>query len=95
VQAKYKDDFYNRSDNLNLFSYVFFDKFKNLDTVKFPTRGRNYLPKLKIIEECIKNNDKIYEKLTLNDTPTRSHYEIKYLFDNNKYWFYDLRKRLY
>lgn len=95
IKAKYKDDFYNRSNNLNLFSYVYFDKFKNLDTVKFPTRGRNYLPKLKIIEECIKNNNKIYEKLTLNDTPTRAHYELKYLFDNNKYWFYDLRKKLW
>ena len=95
INAKYKDDFYNRSNNLNLFSYVFFDNFENLDTVKFPTRGRNYLPKLKLIDECVKNPENIYEYLTLNDVPERAHYDLKYLFDNDKYWFYDVRKKLY
>ncbi len=95
VEAKYKDDFYNRSDNLNLFSYVFFDKFKNLDTVKFPTRWRDYLPKIKLIDECVKNPDKIYEILSLNDIPERAHYDLKYLFNDNKYWFYEIRKKIH
>jgi len=95
VEAKYKDDFYNRADNLNLFSYVWFDKFKNLDTVKFPTRWRNYLPKLKLIEECINNPDKIYENLNLNSSPERAHYNLKYLFGSDKSWFYKIREKLH
>ncbi len=95
VEAKYKDNFYNRADNLNLFSYVYFDKFKNLDTVKFPTRGRNYLPKLKLIEECIRNPEKIYDNLNLNSSFERAHYNLKYLFDNDKNWFYKIREKLF
>jgi len=93
VETKYKDNFYNRSDNLNLYSYVFFDKFKNIDTVKFPTRWRNYLPKIKLIDECIKDTDKIINNLNLNCSPERAHYSLKYLFDNDKYWFYNLIKQ--
>jgi hypothetical protein len=74
---------------------VFFDKFKNLDTVKFPTRGRNYLPKLQLIDECVKNPEKIYDHLNLNDSPMRAHYSLKYLFGNDKNWFYDVRKKLH
>jgi len=95
ISAKYKDNFYNRADNLNLFSYVFFDKFKNIDTVKFPTRWRNYLPKLQLIDECVKDKDKIFKNLDMNVSFERSHYNLKYLFDNNKFWFYDLRKKLH
>ena len=95
IETKYKDNFYNRADNLNLFSYIFFDKFKNLDTVKFPTRWRNYLPKIMLIDECVKNPEKIFEHLDLNISPERAHYDLKTLFDNNKFWFYDLRKKLH
>jgi len=94
VEAKYKDNLYNRSDNLNLYSYVFFDKFENIDTVKFPTRWRNYLPKIQLIDECVQNPDKILEKLDLNCVPERAHYDLKYLFDGDKYWFYNLRNRI-
>jgi len=95
ISTKYKDNFYNRADNLNLFSYVFFDKFKNIDTVKFPTRWRNYLPKLQIIKECIENKEKIFKYIDLNVSYQRTHYDLKYLFDNNKYWFYDIRKKIH
>jgi len=30
--------FYAKSENLNLYSYLFFSKFPNIETVKFPTR---------------------------------------------------------
>ncbi len=95
IEAKYKDDFYNRADLLNIYSYVYFDQFKNLDTVKFPTRWRNYLPKIKIINECMENPDKIMDKLSLNDSFERAHYDLKSLFDDNKFWFYDIRKKLH
>jgi len=95
VEAKYKDNFYNRADNLNLYSYVFFDKFKNIDTVKFPTRWRNYLPKIQLIDECVKNPDKILDYLDENISPERAHYSLKYLFENDKYWFYKLRQKLW
>jgi len=33
--------FYARWDNLNLYTYLFFSKFKNIETVKFPTNWKN------------------------------------------------------
>ena len=95
VETKYKDNFYNRSDNLNLFSYIFFDKFENIDTVKFPTRWRNYLPKIQLIANCIENKNTLFNNLDLNISPERAHYDLKTLFDNNKFWFYNLRKKLH
>ncbi len=95
VKAKYKDNFYNRADNLNLYSYVFFDKFENIDTVKFPTRWRNYLPKIQLIDECVKNEDKIFEQFDMNVSFERANYNLKYLFDNDRYWFYDIRKKIH
>jgi len=94
VETKYKDNFYNRADNLNLYSYVFFDKFENIDTVKFPTRWRNYLPKIQLIDKCVKNPETITEHLDRNISPERAHYSLKYLFWNDKYWFYRLREQL-
>jgi hypothetical protein len=95
VNTKYKDNFYNRADNLNLYSYIFFDKFDNIDTVKFPTRWRNYLPKIQLIDESVKNIDKISEHLDLNCSYERAHYDLRHLFKDNKFWFYDLRKILH
>jgi len=95
VIAKYKDWLYNRADNLNLYSYVFFDKFNNLDTVKFPTRWRNYLPKLKLIENCINDENNILANLDMNCSFERAHYDLKYLFWNDKYWFYKIRQNLH
>ena len=95
IETKYKDNFYNRADNLNLYSYVFFDKFENIDTVKFPTRWRNYLPKIQLISECVQTPEKILEHLDLNISLERAHYSLKYLFGNNKFWFYELRKEIW
>jgi hypothetical protein len=47
--------FYAKSDNLNLYSYLFFSKFKNIETVKFPTRGRAYNDKIKMITDVVEN----------------------------------------
>lgn len=79
--------FYSRWDNLNLYSYLFFDKFKNIETVKFPTRWRNYNEKLKIIEEVIKLWD-IDKQKYLNRwiALDRIHYDLTYLFWD-KMWF--------
>ncbi|MDP2396244.1 MAG: hypothetical protein Q8S84_05115 [bacterium] len=38
---------------MNLYTYLFFSQFKNIETVKFPTRGRNYTEKIKLIEQVL------------------------------------------
>jgi len=79
-------NFYSRWDNLNLYSYLFFDKFKNIDTVKFPTRWRNYNEKMKIIEELIeawKIDEKYLDRWVSIE---RTHYDLSYLFED-KLWF--------
>jgi hypothetical protein len=53
LKAEELRDFYARSDNLNLYSYLFFSKFSNIETVKFPTRGRNYNSKIKVISDVV------------------------------------------
>ena len=95
VLAQNKDTFYNRSDLLNLYAYVFFDKFENIDTVKFPTRGRNYLPKLEIIRKILDNPSILENEITLDNIYIRSHYDLKYLFDGDKKWFYKIRKQIH
>jgi len=78
--------FYARWDNLNLYSYLFFDKIKNIDTVKFPTRGRNYSEKIKVIEETLKKQ-KVDESLIDRwASIERAHYDLTYLF-GDKLWF--------
>lgn len=78
--------FYSKWDNLNLYSYLFFSKFKNIETVKFPTRGRSYNQKLKLIEETV-NNWKVDEALIdRTSSLERSHYDLSYLFWD-KLWF--------
>lgn len=78
--------FYARSDNLNLYTYLFFSKFKNIETVKFPTRWRNYNEKLAILEEVV-NSKKIDEKfIDRGISLERTHYDLTYLFWE-KLWF--------
>ncbi len=95
IEAKYKDNFYNRADNLNLYSYVLFANIPNVDTVKFPTRGRNYQTKLNLIQEIVESKwDNIIEYLDMSCVPSRAHYDLSFLFDGNKERFYDIRRKL-
>lgn len=78
--------FYAKWDNLNLYSYLFFSKFSNIETVKFPTRGRSYNEKIKTIAETVENG-KVDEKyIDRNVSLERSHYDLTYLF-GEKLWF--------
>lgn len=78
--------FYAKWDNLNLYSYLFFSRFPNIETVKFPTRGRSYNEKIKTIAETIENG-KVDEKyIDRKVSLERSHYDLTYLFWE-KLWF--------
>lgn len=78
--------FYAKWDHLNLYSYLFFSKFSNIETVKFPTRGRNYNEKIKTIAETVESG-KVNEKyIDRNVSLERSHYDLTYLFWE-KLWF--------
>lgn len=84
--------FYAKWDNLNLYTYLFFSKFKNIETVKFPTRGRNYTEKIKLIESVL-NDWKVDEKyLNRWISIERAHYDLTYLF-GEKLWFRELLKQ--
>ncbi len=77
---------YAKWDNLNLYNYLFFSKFPNLDTIKFPTRWRNYSEKISLIEKTLKTwfveNNLIDRWASLE----RTHYDLTYLFWE-KLWF--------
>lgn len=78
--------FYAKSDNLNLYSYLFFSRFQNIETVKFPTRWRNYNEKLNMISEVV-NSKKIPENMFDRwISIERTHYDLTYLFWD-KLWF--------
>ena len=84
-------NFYARWDNLNLYTYLFFSKFPNIETVKFPTRWRNYNEKIKIIEDVLKEwkvNDKYLDRWINIE---RAHYDLTYLFWD-KLWFREMLK---
>jgi len=83
--------FYSKWDNLNLYTYLFFSQFKNIETVKFPTRWRNYNEKIKIIENILKDwkVDEKYLDRWINIE--RTHYDLTYLFWD-KLWFRNLLK---
>ncbi|MDD3793765.1 MAG: U32 family peptidase [Candidatus Gracilibacteria bacterium] len=84
--------FYSRSDNLNLYTYLFFSKFSNIETVKFPTRGRNSTQKLSLINQILESN-KIDEKfLDRSISIERAHYDLTYLF-GDKLWFRNMLKQ--
>ena len=91
LKAEELAKFYARSDNLNLYTYLFFSKFKNIETVKFPTRWRNYNEKLAILEEVV-NSAKVDEKyLDRGISLERAHYDLTYLF-LEKLWFRKMLK---
>ena len=84
-------NFYARWDNLNLYTYLFFNKFKNIETVKFPTRWRNYNEKMKVIEEVLKEWKVDKKYLDRAVSIERAHYDLTYLFWD-KLWFRDMLK---
>jgi len=86
-------NFYARWDNLNLYTYLFFSKFPNIETVKFPTRWRNYNEKIKVIEEVLKEwkVDEKYLDRWINIE--RAHYDLTYLFWD-KLWFREMLKKI-
>lgn len=81
--------FYAKGDTLNLHSYLFFSQFKNIETVKFPTRGRSYNEKLKIIEETIQNGMVDEKYIDRGASLERAHYDLSYLF-GEKLWFREM-----
>ncbi len=83
--------FYAKWDNLNLYSYLFFSKLKNVDTVKFPTRWRNYQEKINLIDKVLKKGKIDEEMLDRSINLERAHYDLSYLFDN-KLWFREMLK---
>lgn len=96
-QTKVKSEelakFYWKNDNLNLYSYLFFSKFKNIVTVKFPTRWRNSTSKLALIEKTLK--DWIIDENLLNRwiSIKRTHYDLTHIF-KDKLRFRKLLKKL-
>lgn len=83
--------FYARSDNLNLYTYLFFSKFPNIETVKFPTRGRNYNEKIKTIENILQDGTVDEKYLNRGISIERAHYDLTYLFWE-KLWFRNMLK---
>lgn len=77
---------YAKGDALNLYSYLFFSQFPNIDTVKFPTRGRNYGEKIKKIEEVLQLGEVPQELIDRGSSLERTHYDLSYLF-GEKLWF--------
>lgn len=89
-QAKLKalelGKFYAKWDNLNLYAYLFFAKFSNLETVKFPTRGRIYAEKIALIEMVLKEWKVGKQFIDRGLSLERAHYDMSYLFWE-KLWF--------
>jgi len=84
--------FYSRSDNLNLYTYLFFSKFPNIETVKFPTRWRSSSEKLKLISEIVENKKIDKDILDRWISIERAHYDLTYLFWD-KLWFRNMLKQ--
>jgi hypothetical protein len=93
LKAEELASFYSKWDNLNLYTYLFFSKFPNIETVKFPTRGRNYNEKLNTITQIVEawelnQSDHFTRDLSIE----RAHYDLTYLFWE-KLWFRELLKK--
>ncbi len=77
--------FYAKGDSLNLYNYLFFETLQ-IDTVKFPTRWRDYAEKIQIIEKVLQNwkidNNYIDRGINIE----RAHYDLTYLFED-RLWF--------
>ena len=84
-------NFYWKGDNLNLYSYLFFSKFSNIETVKFPTRWRNYNEKIKVITDVVEKWEIDKSMLDRWISIERTHYDLTYLFWD-KLWFREMLK---
>lgn len=93
LRAQELAKFYAKWDNLNLYSYLFFSQFKNIDTVKFPTRGRNYAEKILLIEKILNEKSVDDSLITREISIERTHYDLTYLFWDTL-WFRNLIKSL-
>ena len=78
---------------MNLYTYLFFSKFKNIATVKFPTRWRNYSEKIKIIEDVLKEWKVDQKYLDRGISIERAHYDLTYLFWEKK-WFREILQNI-
>lgn len=87
LHARELQDFYAKWDTLNVFSYLFFSKFSNIDTVKFPQRGRNHFYKWKLIDDVLQKGYIDVSLLPRTISPERCHYDLTFLFQNNPYRF--------
>ncbi len=94
LKAQELASFYSKWDNLNLYTYLFFSQFDNIQTVKFPTRGRNYNEKLQKITQVV-NDGKIDVEAEFDRSINieRTHYDLTYLF-GEKLWFREMLKNI-
>jgi len=94
LKAEELASFYAKGDNLNLYTYLFFSKFPNIETVKFPTRGRNYNEKLQKITSIVESG-KLDAQVEFDRSINieRAHYDLTYLFWE-KLWFREMLKEI-
>lgn len=93
IKAMETASFYWKNDILNMYSYLFFDKFKNIVTVKFPTRWRSSVEKLKIIKETINKWEVDSTLLNRSMSLKRTHYDLTHIF-SDKLWFRKLLNKI-
>lgn len=93
VKANEVWNFYNRNNNLNLHTYLFFSKFKNIETVKFPTRWRSATKRLDLITEVVNSKNIPENIIDISDTIERCHYDMEYLF-GEKNWFRNMIREI-
>lgn len=91
LRAQELAKFYAKGDNLNLYSYLFFSKFSNIDTVKFPTRGRNYSEKIALIQDVLDKKQVSQNLIGRDISIERTHYDLTYIF-GEKLWFRNMIK---
>jgi len=86
LKALELQNFYSKWDNLNLYNYLFFSDIPNVDTVKFPTRWRNYAEKIELIEKVLQEGKIDVDYIDRWISLERTHYDLTYLF-KEKNWF--------
>lgn len=86
IKALELKQFYSKGDLLNLYSYLFFSQFKNIETVKFPTRWRSASEKLALIESVVESWKVDESNIDRGTSLERTHYDLFYLFWD-KLWF--------
>lgn len=86
IKALELKQFYSKGDLLNLYSYLFFSQFKNIETIKFPTRWRSASEKLALIESIVESWKVDESYIDRGASIERAHYDLSYLFWD-KLWF--------